>query len=276
MKKQYTKKQILEAIKHWESVLKSMDESKSLLLDEFVKTFGEDVVFANELNINITFKNVKTIYDILNKNIFDNVLNVKSGSLDLYCDACANINSILHNQYGAPSGYDISNMFALFHPKLRWMKSLTTGKPYLISLRNGIFINLDYGKKAVLPYLISTICHEMIHCYDCIKGKLLQMTAYCLSVGCDADEISYESHFTPIFKEKSVEMKNKHGITINITANDKSFDELNDLAASEIQVLREDEISSNLIPIKFSSKFKEKYKKFMTFCDDGTVLLRFS
>ena len=67
-----------------------------------------------------------------------------------------------------------------------------------------------------------------------------------------------------------------NGITINITANDKSFDELNDLAASEIQVLREDEISSNLVPIKFSSKFKEKYKKFMTFCDDGTVLLRFS
>ena len=39
-------------------------------------------------------------------------------SLDLYCDTCANINSILHNPYGAPSGYDISSMFALFHPKL--------------------------------------------------------------------------------------------------------------------------------------------------------------
>ena len=276
MKKSYTKHQIVEAIKHWEYVLKRMDESKSPLLDVFAKTFEEDVIFSIKPNISITLENVKTIYDILNKNVFNNALNIKSGSLDLYCDTCTNINSILHNQYGAPSGYDISNMFALFHPKLRWMKSLTTGKSYLISLRNGIFINLDYGKKAVLPYLISTICHEMIHCYDCIKGQLLQMTVYCLSIGCDASEISYESHFTPVFKEKSTEMKNKHGITINVTADDKSFDELNDLAASEIQILREDEVTSDLVPIDFSKKFKEKYSKLMTFCNDGTVLMRFS
>ena len=246
------------------------------MLDEFTEIFGEDAVFSNKPNIDITLENVKSIYNVLNNSIFNNVLNVKFGSLDLYCDSCANINSILCSQYSASAGYDISDMFALFHPKLRWMKSLTTGKPYLISLRNGIFINLDYGKKAVLPYLISTICHEMIHCYDCIKGHLLQMTAYCLSIGCNADEISYESHFTPIFKEKSAEMKNKHGITINVTANDKSFDELNDLAADEIQVLKEDEATSDLVPIYFSSEFKEKYNKFMTFCDDGTILMRFS
>ena len=43
----YTKKQIVEAIKHWESALKRMDESKSSLLDEFAKTFREDIVFKN-------------------------------------------------------------------------------------------------------------------------------------------------------------------------------------------------------------------------------------
>lgn len=53
-------------------------------------------------------------------------------------------------------------------------------------------------------------------------------------------------------------------------------DVINDLAANEIQVLREDEAISDLIPIKFSDEFKEKYSKFMTFCDDGTILMRFS
>ena len=45
MKKQYTKKQIVEVIKHWESILMRMDESKSPLLDACSKEFGEDVVF---------------------------------------------------------------------------------------------------------------------------------------------------------------------------------------------------------------------------------------
>ena len=51
---------------------------------------------------------------------------------------------------------------------------------------------------------------------------------------------------------------------------------INDLTANEIQVLREDETTSDLVPIKFSDKFKGKYSKFMTFCDDGTILMRFS
>ena len=40
MKKRYTKKQIVEAIKHWKSILKRMDESKSPLLDACSKEFG--------------------------------------------------------------------------------------------------------------------------------------------------------------------------------------------------------------------------------------------
>ena len=88
MKKLYTKKQIVEAIKYWEFVLKMMDESKSPLLDEFAKTFGENVLFSNKPNISITLENVKIIYDILNKNIFNNTLNIKTDLLDLYCDSC--------------------------------------------------------------------------------------------------------------------------------------------------------------------------------------------
>lgn len=51
---------------------------------------------------------------------------------------------------------------------------------------------------------------------------------------------------------------------------------INDLAENEIQVLREDEAISDFVPVKFSDEFKEKYSKLMTFCDDGTVLMRFS
>ena len=40
MKQQYTKKQITEAIAHWQSVLKKIDESKSILFDAFADKFG--------------------------------------------------------------------------------------------------------------------------------------------------------------------------------------------------------------------------------------------
>ena len=37
MKKQYTKKQITEAIAHWQKVLESIDESKNTSFDEILK-----------------------------------------------------------------------------------------------------------------------------------------------------------------------------------------------------------------------------------------------
>lgn len=46
MHKQHTKQQIIEAIKHWESVLRALDESKSPLIDEFIEKFGEDIVLS--------------------------------------------------------------------------------------------------------------------------------------------------------------------------------------------------------------------------------------
>ena len=46
MHKQRTKQQIIEAIKHWESVLRMLDESKSSLIDDFIEKFGEDIVLS--------------------------------------------------------------------------------------------------------------------------------------------------------------------------------------------------------------------------------------
>lgn len=37
MKKQYTKKQIIEAIAHWQKVIESIDESQNTSFDEILK-----------------------------------------------------------------------------------------------------------------------------------------------------------------------------------------------------------------------------------------------
>jgi hypothetical protein len=47
-----------------------MDESKSSLLDEFAKVFGEDVVFSNN-KIIISLDMAKDIYNIVNNIVFN-------------------------------------------------------------------------------------------------------------------------------------------------------------------------------------------------------------
>ena len=73
MEKRYSRKQIIEAIEHWQDVLKKMDKSKSPLLDACAKKFGEDVVFGNDNYKTIlpSMKIIEDIYGIANKVLFD-------------------------------------------------------------------------------------------------------------------------------------------------------------------------------------------------------------
>lgn len=70
MKKSYTKHQIVEAIKHWEFILKRMDESKSPLLDAFIEKFGEDVVINRKPYI-LSNDSAIEIAKILNNFLFE-------------------------------------------------------------------------------------------------------------------------------------------------------------------------------------------------------------
>ena len=50
----YTKRQIQEAIRHWEKVLVQMNESKNKLLDICSSKFDEDVIFSKEKKFKLT------------------------------------------------------------------------------------------------------------------------------------------------------------------------------------------------------------------------------
>ena len=63
------------------------------------------------------------------------------------------------------------------------------------------------------------------------------------------------------FKDKIILMENKSGLTMRISENDKSFEELNKEDSSEIRLLKENDDMSNFVPIVFDDEFKEKYKE---------------
>ena len=68
----YTRKQIVEAIQYWTRRLSAMNESKIKVLDDLIDAFGEKTVLSKERRFRSTTAELRTIYDILNRNLFEN------------------------------------------------------------------------------------------------------------------------------------------------------------------------------------------------------------
>ena len=96
MRMQYTKKQISEAIKYWQNVLKRINESKSRLLDAFSNEFGEDVVFGNtgHERISASLDMIKRIYHISNDVIFNSLMKLRD--IKLVHDDCQSFASYVY------------------------------------------------------------------------------------------------------------------------------------------------------------------------------------
>lgn len=70
-------------------------------------------------------------------------------------------------------------------------------------------------------------------------------------------------------------MKNESGLTMRISGDNKSFEELNKEDSSEIRLLKEDDDMSNFVPIEFDDEFKEKYKGLFSFNGPNSACMIF-
>ena len=173
MKHHYTQQQIVEAIKYWESVLKSMDESKSPLLDEFAKTFGENVVFSKQ-PFSQNYKNINMIFDMFNQYIFGNKLanNVLIKCLS-YDDICKIAKSI-YDKYKRPNDNEYTppptSIYGM-HFAVVLNDVFRYNDPLLFADEEILFLNeSNIGNKSFALYA-SSLCHEMIHYYDRLFGE---------------------------------------------------------------------------------------------------------
>ena len=187
MKKQYSKHQIQEAIKHWQNVLKRMDESKSELLDACIEKFGEDIVFDEHLSFNFTQNNIDALFDVLDHNVFNSKLHLIKKNV--FVGNSAKLNPIA-SQYANGSHVDLSGYLGLYQPHLDFKEDID-GNLNAIKHKEAIFINTDDHMFAVFGYAIATLCHEMIHCYDANYGTLLPYTASLVKRKAPSDVINY-------------------------------------------------------------------------------------
>lgn len=269
MKKSYTKHQILEAIKHWESVLKKMDESKSPLLDACIKQFSEDVVFdTSKMLFDLNEANMLALFAILDSFLFDSKLK-SLNNLKVFVGNPSTLNNVIL-EYSNNNPIDLSKYFALYKPD-QYNFILPNGEKRFKIKKNGIFINTETNKHSTFAYAASNLCHEMIHVYDMYFGKLYNYVIWAINHGAPVEVIDYNSHKTSMFKRKKEEFEMATNIPIEDNGNDYSFEKFNEIASKDISLLKEDDNMSNCTPYVFPKKIKDQYKNssVVHFGDDG-------
>ena len=250
-----------------------MDESKSRFLDICSSKFGEDIVFSDTYSFEYTDQNVNETFKLLDNRIFESKLS-HLNCLKIYIGNTSKLNAIA-TTYNKNIPIDIGDNFAVYIPDLEFGRHRITGKLLMRKLRDGIFINNDDHCIGTFAYLMSTLCHEMIHCYDMNFGTLANKTLDLLDKGASMEVISYTSHFTPCFKDKKTLMKNESGLTMRIAGNDKSFEELNKEDSSEIRILKENDDMTDFVPIEFDDEFKQRYKGLFSFNGKNSACMIF-
>ena len=167
MQKKYTKQQIAEAIKHWESVLKRMDESiYNNVIDALVDEFGKDVVLSKEFSYTLTQQDLKKIFSILNKYLFDNEIKFLPVVLWPMNKLIDKLN--YHAKMSGDENEEIKNIKCIgVHSAI--CVPIVDDNNKLVDIRfrdDYLIINESKIQNCIFIFAIASICHEMIHVYD--------------------------------------------------------------------------------------------------------------
>lgn len=227
MKKRYTKKFILEAIAYWNEQLIILNEAQTGILNALEKEFGNRIY--NDEEFIPTSETMNKIFDILNKTLFSRQL----PKIDVLCMTESQLQELFdkHNY----KGYKASDLYAAYIPLPDW-KLINHVKKCQMPPVHYMVMNISQSKPMNLSFAINSLCHEMIHYLDTIKGDVLFKV---LKAHRERSEFEDE-HSTDIFKKKT-EQFNKQGMTIMPNGNDEDIQELSKLSSYRMRKLQETE-----------------------------------
>lgn len=211
MKKHYTKRQIIESIKHWQNVLKMMNESVyNAVIDALVDEFGKDVVLSTKFDYTLTQQDLKKIFSILNLHLFDNKIKYLPVVLWPMEKLVDKLN--YHAKMSGSNNEDIKAIKCLgVHSSICTEVYNSNNEIVDIKIRDHyLIINSSEIINNIFIFVIAVICHEMIHAYDQqssneVHDLVLNWEKY--------HEKEPEVHQTRIFKDKMKEA-NENGINV--------------------------------------------------------------
>ena len=195
-KKKYSRSQIENAIKFWNMVL----ENKSPLIDDLVSVFDYYYVFMG-MPLVPTQNNLSAIYDVVNKNLFDNKLHKRSFAVN--DELCVKQNSLLGYVYEYYSDDDRKTDVLISEKCIDSENSVHY--PPMICLSHKFMHSAH-----LVVSLASLIAHEMIHQWCVENGNALKEI-----YDCREKDKEYDKHGPDFIKFMNL-ANSKHGLNIEI------------------------------------------------------------
>ena len=163
MKKIYIKQQIVKAIRYWSKQLQLMNEAQSAILNALEKEFGKTIYDNNSFIP--TNDVINKVFDILNTTLFSNQLL----KIDVMCLSAEKIQNIFdkHNHKR-----NANELHAVYFPlpdftKINFVRKNQFPKIHYLMINTTTDYNMNFA------FAVNSLCHEMIHYLDTIKGDLL-------------------------------------------------------------------------------------------------------
>lgn len=238
LQKRYSRRQIAEAIKHWQNVLKQLDESKSPLLDAFAEEFGADVVFSNQpFEMNDAIAN--RMFKILNDTLFDSKIPIVPVKYMSYDDICR-YDCQFYNKYKEPKDDEYVNppitIYGM-HSAIVLNKTFKYDEPLMFAKEEFIYLNSSKIKNTSFALNTASLCHEMIHAYDRFFGEYQdRYKAKFIS------NSELKIHDTPTFERKMKEANDNYIKVVKMIPKKQTVNQSNDNAIElALKALKESE-----------------------------------
>ena len=163
---EYTKKQLLSALRHWTRRLPILEESRSKVVDELIEVFGKEVVCNSNLVYKPNLDDLEKMFGILNKHFFEGKLK----KIEIAYWPEENIVDKINDHALESKVYDYkidsAKCYGAFSAICRDKKN-KSGDIIDVEMRDDIImLNSSSVKKAVFIFVVASLCHEMIHYYE--------------------------------------------------------------------------------------------------------------
>lgn len=210
IQKRHSRRQIVEAIKHWQNVLKQMDESiYNDVIDALINRFGKNLVLSKTHNYALTQDDLDAIFKILNKYMFNN--RIKPVPIILWptvkiidkLNYHLAMSGVLDEQYQNVKCYGVHSAICIDCVD-------ANGNIVDIKVRDDyLMMNFDTLINCIFIFTVACVCHEMIHLYDRQVFKQYHDLALIQS----QTKQNQDFHNTNIFKSK-MKQANNNGINV--------------------------------------------------------------
>lgn len=176
MERQYTREQIVKAIKHWSRILQRMDETNadkraSTVVDALIAEFGEDRVKPAKTDYKLNDHDLDKIFTILNANLFENRLKKPILKYIPEQNVVNRLNDALLCSEAFDKSYSESNCYGVYIATANDTRD-KHGKTNGVHLTDdSIIMNSSYLTSCMFIFAVASVCHEMIHYYErCLPG----------------------------------------------------------------------------------------------------------